>query len=256
MLNQNSFIEKQIQFTQHIRDPQHQPKPDDVEERRMAIYRDLIYNNVEGFISSGFPVIRSIYSEENWHKLIRDFFIKHQCHTPLFLEISQEFIAYLQNERKTQAEDPAGLIELAHYEWVELALSISQVENDLTLVNPNGNLLEQHPVISNLAWPLSYAFPVHKMSAEYLPKQVPEQATHLIVYRDRLDEVQFMEINAVTARLLALINEQPESSGRQILEIIAEELQADLNTVINGGLNGLQDLQARGIIIGISYQPD
>ncbi|MCW9012990.1 MAG: putative DNA-binding domain-containing protein [Gammaproteobacteria bacterium] len=248
-----TFIKTQMQFSQHIRDPENVAPPSGIEDRRMNIYRDLFYNNVEGFIASGFPVIRSIYSAAHWHKMIRDFFIKHRCQTPYFLQISEEFLSYLQNERTPQAEDPTGLIELAHYEWVELALSISTDDCHLKQINPNGDLLEQHPIISPLAWSLAYTFPVHRMSPDFLPTQPPEQATYLIVYRDRLDDIQFMEINAVTAQLLHLINQSANATGKEILLQIAEMLNAaDHEMIVNAGLASLQQLQARGIILGTS----
>ena len=245
------FIKTQLQFAQHIRNPEKVAAPADIENRRMGIYRDLFYNNIENFLASGFPVIRSIYSEENWHKMARDFFIKHRCHSPYFLEISEEFLDYLQNERQPQAEDPAGLIELAHYEWVELALSISTEEIDLGMVDTNGDLLAKQPVLSPLAWSLAYQFPVHRMSPGYLPEEPPEQASYLVVYRDRRDEVNFMEINAVTAHLLNLIKENPSATGKEIMLQIASDLNApDPGSIIQTGLSSLQELQARGIILG------
>ena len=158
-----AFKQHQYAFTAHLRDPQKNAIPDGIEDRRMNIYRELLYNNIESFISGGFPVIRDIYSDENWHRMVRDFFAHHQCKSPYFLEISQEFIDYLQNEREPQADDPAGLIELAHYEWVELALHISDETICMDQVDANGDLLNQCPVFSPVAWPLAYQFPVHTM---------------------------------------------------------------------------------------------
>ena len=74
----SAFKKHQYEFTAHIRDPEKNAMPDGIEDRRMKIYRELLYNNIEGFISSGFPVIREIYSDENWHKMVRDFF----CQSP------------------------------------------------------------------------------------------------------------------------------------------------------------------------------
>ena len=63
----------------HIRDPENNKKPADVEERRMAIYRDLFFNNVDGFVSSAYPVLKSLYTEQAWQRLIRHFFSMHDC---------------------------------------------------------------------------------------------------------------------------------------------------------------------------------
>ena len=46
------FIRKQFEFAAHIRDPENNPVPDNIEDRRMAIYRELFFNNVEDFMAS------------------------------------------------------------------------------------------------------------------------------------------------------------------------------------------------------------
>ena len=249
-MTDQAFKKIQYAFTAHLRDPENNPAPEGIEDRRMGIYRDLLYNNIDGFLSGGFPVIRSLYNDENWHRMVRDFFAHHQSRSPYFLEIGQEFLAYLQEEREPQAEDPAGLQELAHYEWVELALNISDESIDMDGVEPNGDLLAGHPVLSPVAWPLAYRFPVHKMGSECLPAE-PEQPTYLIVYRNRNDEVKFMELNPVTARLINLLEEDESLSGLQALEQIIKEMNhPGPDVVIQGGLSALEELQGCGIILG------
>ena len=44
-----SFIEIQNEFMAHIREPKKNKKPSGIEDRRMSIYRDLFFNNIEGF---------------------------------------------------------------------------------------------------------------------------------------------------------------------------------------------------------------
>lgn len=245
------FKKHQYEFTAHIRDPQKNAKPDGIEDRRMGIYRELFYNNIEGFISSSFPVIRTIYNDENWHKMVRDFFSNHESHTPYFLEIAQEFIDYLKNERQPQKEDPAGLIELAHYEWVEMALHVSDETIDMNDINANGDLLTQCPIFSPVAWPLVYQFPVHTMGPDNLPDKAPEQPTYLVVYRNRKDEVRFLEINPVTARLIGLLQENESFTGLAAIESISKEMNhPNPDVVKQGGQAALEELQQHGIILG------
>lgn len=246
-----AFKKIQYDFTAHLRDPEKNPAPEGIEDRRLNIYRDLLYNNIESFLSNGFPVIRSIYNDNDWHKMVRDFFATHKSQSPYFLEISQEFLAYLENEHEPQPEDPAGLLELAHYEWVELALNVSDESIDMCNIEPNGDLLKNHPVLSPVAWPLAYQYPVHKIGPDNLPEEAPEQITYLVVYRNRNDKVKFMEINPVTARLLNLLQENENISGQQALEQITEEMQhPNPDIVMQGGLEALQELQQHGIILG------
>ena len=253
--NQPEFIRRQYEFAAHIRDPKNNPAPPDVEQRRMNIYNELFYNNVEGFMSNSFPVIKSIYGEQAWHDLIHDYFSVHHAHTPLFSEMPREFLKYLENDRDIQETDPPFLLELAHYEWVELALGLRDLENDLNEINPEGDLLEGIPVLSSLAWSLNYHYPVHLISPEFQPQQVPEQATYIVVYRNTDDEIGFMELNPVTARLLQLISETDKNAaaktGRDLLEIIANEMNHPNPTVvIEGGLQAMQDLRSRNILLG------
>jgi len=246
-----AFKKHQYEFTAHIREPEKHASPVGIEDRRMGIYRDLLYNNIEGFISSSFPVIRKIYNDENWHKMIRDFFARHKCQSPYFLEISQEFIEYLRHERTPHTEDPAGLTELAHYEWVELALHVSDEEINMDEVNSNGDLLRQRPVFSPLAWALSYQFPVHTMGPDNLPEEAPAQATYIVAYRNRNDEVNFLEINPVTARLVDLLQENESYTGLDAINCIIKEMNhPNPDVVKQGGQAALEELQQYGIILG------
>jgi hypothetical protein len=244
------FIRRQYEFAAHIRDPEKVPCPEDVTEQRMAAYRELFFNNVEGLLANSFPVLRSVLENQAWCHLVRDFFVHHRAQTPLFHEIPREFLQYL--EKKIVApSDPSFLLELAHYEWVELALSLSDEEANEE-IDPEGNLLEGLPIISTLAWPLCYRFPVHRISREYQPVEPNIQPTFLIVYRDRNDQVAFMEINSVTARLLELLSKREANSGRAALMQIAHELQhPSLKQVIAGGHQTLKELRVRHILLGI-----
>lgn len=246
-----AFKQQQYAFTAHIRDPENHALPDGIEDRRMKIYRELLFNNVNGFVSSAFPVLRSLYEDETWQRMIRDFFAHHQSVSPYFLKISEEFLAYLQQEHQPQPEDPAGMIELAHYEWVELALSVLDEDIEMDDIDPNGDLVQGRPVISPLAWPLAYQFPVHQMGPDFLPETAPEQPTYLVVYRNRNDEIRFMELNPVTARLLHLLQEDSEMTGKRAIATIVDEMQhPQPEIVMHGGRAALLELQETGIIIG------
>jgi len=253
-----NFMQQQYEFAAHIRDPEHERAPDNIEDRRMGIYRELFYNNVEGFLSNSFPVLRKLMDDDSWHAMARDFYARHQCHSPLFLEIPREFLNYLQQERTDRADDPPFLRELAHYEWVELALSVAEAGDEevhARQTDPSGtepDLLDAIPIVSVLVWPLFYCYPVHQIGPEFIPATPGEQTTYLLVYRDSDDEVGFIELNPVSARLLALLQEDTKLSGRQALEQIAAELQhPNPDVVIDGGRQILQEWQQRGIVRGM-----
>ncbi len=243
-----------MRLASHIRDPAAQPAPENIEDRRLAIYRDLFFNNVSGLLAGTYPVLRKILGADRWRDLVRDYFARHKSHTPYFLEISRDFLAYLENDRQAAASDPPFLLELAHYEWVELALSVADVE--LPDADPHGDLMAMVPVVSPLAQVLCYRFPVHTIKPEFQPQEPPSAPTWLVVARNRQDKVSFLHINEVTARLLALAAEN-KHTGRSMLEIIAREMQHEQpDTVIAGGKDLLQMLLEKHIILGTCRMED
>lgn len=251
MADRPAFQDIQYAFAAHIRDPERHGAPEGIEDRRMKIYRQLFFNNVAHLLSRTFPVLFKILGKERWDRLIRDYFANHESHTPLFLEMPREFLHFLEQERGDVEDDPPFLYELAHYEWVELALSIDEREPSLDNVDPNGNLLDAWPEISPLVWSVRYRYPVHTISPDNQPSEPPEMPTFLVVHRKSDGSIGFLEINAVTARLIELLAEEDLPSGRAALIQIAEELDHPRpKKVVSGGLEILEDLRRREIIIG------
>lgn len=248
------FKQAQYEFAAHIRDPESNPKPADVESRRMKIYNELFFNNVEDFIANTYPVLKEITAEDKWQEMIRDYFSNHLSQTPLFPEMPREFLKYLETERHN-SNDPPFIKELAHYEWIELALMTSELDNDINwnAIDKDGYLLNNQPVISPLAWAITYQYPVHQISTDFLPDTISEQPVYLLIYRDNEDEVRFMELNPVTALLIQLINEDNELTTKEMLELIAEKLNhPEPNVVIEGGVQIIQDLKNRNVILGVN----
>lgn len=241
----------QMSFAGHIRDPEGQPAPEGIENRRMQVYRELFFNNVSSMLASNFPVIRTLYSGDRWNGLIRDFYSEHRCQTPLFPELPKEFLRYLQDGRGDRHDDPPFLHELAHYEWVELALSLEERELDEVEADPDGDLITGVPVLSPLAWPLSYRFPVHLIKPGYQPDEPPGQGTHLLVYRDRRYDVKFMKLNEVSRLLLLLLKEDQGKTGLELLEQVAQAIQhPQPELVMKSGTELMEDLRRRDILLG------
>ena len=254
MANLPLFKKMQYEFAAHIRDPRVNKKPADIEARRMKIYSNLFFNNVEDFISNTYPVLKSITPEDRWQDMIRDYFSNHLSQTPLFPEMPREFLNYLETERDNP-DDPAFIKELAHYEWIELALMTSELDQDINWekIDTEDELLNGQPVMSPLAWPLTYQYPVQKISPDFLPKSPTEQPTYLLIYRDQDDEIHFMELNPVSALLIQLINEDNNLTTKEMLENIAQQLNhPEPEVVIQGGYQVVQDLKNRNVILGIN----
>jgi hypothetical protein len=245
---QVDFKAKQLEFSAYIRDPFNNPRPKDVKQQRIETYRELFFNNIDSFLSSNFPVLKKILDEKQWFELSQDFFSRHLCTTPYFSEIPEEFLDYLENERQNSADFPF-LLELAHYEWVEMALSIAKQEITANSSEFIANISQQNIALSALAWPLVYRFPVQQISPSFLPEVIPEQPTYLLVYRDIVDEVNFIQIPPVTFRLLQILQENKAMSCENCLNQIAQESEHPIpKTIIQSGLQIIKDLAVKNII--------
>jgi len=245
----------QRQFTRHIRDPLHVSRPKDVNARRMGVYTEIVFNNLAEVVSACFPVCRNLLGVRRWNRLLRRFFIEHQCASPLFRQIPEEFLRWLeatQEHETTKEELPAFLYSLAHYEWIEMALAFSDaVAVEHTAEPAPGDLLAKRPVLAPALALLSYPYAVHRINKRRQPEQPDDEPTHIVVFRRTDDMVKFIVLNQVSARLLALLS-AGDLSGEQALRQIAAEMQHPKpQVVLDGGLEIMQGLRAEGVIIGV-----
>lgn len=249
-----SFQLTQRQFAAHLRDPETVSPPPDIEPRRLKIYLDLFYNNIENFLRNGFPVLRSLLDDTRWHALVRAFFRGHACASPYFIEIPREFVEFLADGSAPAADYPPFMVELAHYEYMELALEVAREELPRMGVNPEGDLMSAAPFLSPLMCVLSYRWPVHHIAADFIPEEPLVDPVFLVVYRDPEDRVCFLEINAITAGLLQKIEASPRQPGRQILADLARDLGLGQEQTLQFGAQALEQLRARHILLGTSLE--
>jgi uncharacterized protein len=237
----------------YIRDPARAPAPAGIEPRRLQVYRDLFFSNIDSMLAGSFPVIRRILDGERWQVLVREFFRDHSASTPLFTELAREFVRYL--ETRVDADhgtgDPPWLAALAHYEWVELALQISELRVDAVPHDPEGDLLDGRPLVSPLAWPLEYPWPVQRIGPDYQPDAPPDAPTWLLLQRDAAGDVRFQQLSALTFRLLQRLDQQPDLDGLAQLQALAIEAAApSVEAFVAQGTAMLQQLRRDGTICG------
>jgi len=248
--NGKPFQIYQIAFARHIRDPKANARPTGVDARRMKIYNELLFHNLEGFLLACFPVLRSLLSDRKWTKLVREFFAEHRCHTPFFRQIPDEFVQYVQSERGWRAGDPPYLSALVHYEWIELVLSVSNKEIERERIDPQGDLVTGRPALNPVLALLQYAYPVQRIGPHYKPRAAPAEPTYLLVFRDADFNVRFIALNPVSARLLDLLQSGTLSTEKAFKKIAQELKHPDPRVVIQGGLEILRDLHAQGAVLG------
>lgn len=234
-------------FAAHLRNPAANPPPPGVNAARAGVYVELLFNNVEDFLSNCFPVIRSILDETQWHGLVRQFYAEHACTTPYFREISAEFVQWLTST--SLSDHPPFLLELAHYEWVEIPLTLADAAIDWQQIDPEGDLLDGTPVLNPVMLLQSYQYPVHRISTAYQP-HTPEPV-HLLLIRNTENKINFIALNAITARLVQWLQEGV--SARQALTQIAAEIQhPNTEQLLQFGLTLLHQFRQQHVLLGVA----
>lgn len=232
----------------HVRDPQAHPGPPGIEPRRLKIYSDLVHNNLDGLLAGNFPVIRKTLDDADWGSLVRGFLSRHHSHTPLFTELGREFIAFLESEAGSDPTRP-WLAELAHYEWAELGLQLSEAE--LPPHNADGDLLDGVPALSPLAWPLAYRWPVHRIGPDFQPIEPPHEPTLVLLRREPDGRVHFSMLSPLLFRLLELVGAGSGETGRALLQRLAVEAgQSDVDAFIDHARPMLRRLHEEGVLPG------
>lgn len=240
----------------HVRDPATHPGPPGIEARRLKIYGDLVYNNLDGLLAGGFPVIRKTLGDEAWGVLVRGFLARHRSRTPLFTELGRELIAFLESDAGIDPGRP-WLAELAHYEWAELGLQLSDAAT--TTHDPDGDpgsspgqaLLDGIPLLSPLAWPLAYRWPVNRIGPDFQPAEPPAQPTLVLLRREHDGRIHFSALSPLLYRLLELVGANADRSGRELMRQLAREAgQADFDGFLREATPMLQRLHAEGVLQG------
>jgi len=234
-----SLFQQQNTLGLYLRDPDHCAPPAGMDVTRAQVYRDLIFANLSSLLSGTFPVLIKILGDEHWRSLVRIFLRDYRARTPKFGEIAKEFVEFLASEPQALAEGswPPFMVELAHYEWIEMALQQSEAE-PLPLSDA-GLSLDQPLQVSPLAWPLAYAWPVQLVGPDYQPQTTPAQPTLLLVRRAEDWSVKFSALSPLAWRLLQRIEEFPQLDGREQLEGLAVE----------AGMAGSPEFMESGVVL-------
>src|SRR3546814_8729185 len=103
---------------------------------------------------------------------------------------------------------------------------------------------------SPLAWPLAYAWPVHRIGPDHQPLQQPAQPTLLLLRRESDGKVSFHVLSPLTFRLLERLEQAPGLSGREQLEALAAEAGAqDIDAFVHDGAALLAQLHREGTLL-------
>lgn len=243
-----AFQTQQRAFLNYLRNPSVAGPPEGFDAGRLSVYTDLLYNKFDESLSACFPVINRILTPQAWRALLLEFIANHSCRTPYYRRIPDEFVQYLRQIRPEDPEMPF-LADLAHFEWVELQLSIAETIDLPHRILSAEQLLRAVPMFPPGMQLLTYRWPVEDIGPDYLPTEVPEDITYILGFRDHNDQVQFVALSTATAHLVQRLHNSGLSGEQALAEMGGNLPQPALSQFMRFGLQTLSELNQRGAIV-------
>lgn len=232
----------QQQWANHLRSPQ-QPAPAGVDPQRLALYRMLCVNGLDGLLAGSFGRLQAALGPQQWRVAVETFQAEYRCHTPLFPQVGAHFLAWLGD---TALPLPAWAGELAHLEWTRHTLLFADASAPpatTAALDPQAEL-----ALSPLARVCGYRWPVHR--PDQLHPDASEAAappTLLLLYRSADHRQHSSGLGVLAYRLLQAIDTAPGRLSDH-LQLLASEAGGNAPALLPQVLVQLQPLHAAGVI--------
>lgn len=127
---------------------------------RLKHYRRLVNNVVRDSLDSGFPITLASLGEEEWDRLVQDFFVHGRPGTPQIWRLPYEFYTYHSARETGRKTGRPYLDDLLYFEWMEL-----EVQNMPDRAFPDfvkdGSLLEDRLAFNPEFEIMKLSYPVH-----------------------------------------------------------------------------------------------
>lgn len=238
---QQNFIDYVLNNTEQL--------PVNTDVRHMDVYRELVFNNIEDVLTNAFPVLNSLYEKPQWEQLLQHFFSTHTCQTAIYAELPDEFMQFLQTQYQLTEYDPIFMLELAHYEWLELSASMAIEDVNSEKISKDQAIETNTFLLSHTANIAQYHFDVQNICQEYQPKTSLPQPEFFCIYRNDNDEVLFLRLAPLTAQLLNYIENYPHCTWLEIsLWLIETYGDMEIENLEQHGQQMFLTMVERGII--------
>lgn len=245
------FRALQRQLTAHLRDPQANPPPEGPEDRRIAIYRRLVFGNAARLLGANFPVARKQLGKDAFSALIRDFLREHRAETPYFPRMAGELQSWYRKAQPRRPDDPPWLGELILYESEKRRLRNAADPEPSPETDPAGDVISGVPAPSPLLRLLTLRYPVHRGKSGKLDDAPPDVPSFLLLRRDSAGRMRTEELGVLSAGLLAMILDGSTQTGAELLENMMQQAPAEARPALTRqGKALLRRFHRVGVLLG------
>ncbi|MEO9258288.1 MAG: DNA-binding domain-containing protein [Crocinitomicaceae bacterium] len=214
MILSDETYEQQAALASYCRDG-HLPQLDATIPDNLNQYRRLVFNIISDALETTYPISAKKIGTKDWEQLVDDFFSNYPCSSAQIWSMPYELITYLESAEHPIKTKFPWLMELLHFEWLEVEIFCD--EDEEILFQKSTDVLNEKLVINPTLRLEHFTFPVHKAV------ELKEQSDYyLLAYRStENDKVYFEEITG----FLALIVHQIVNSELDLHDILIESGQ-------------------------------
>lgn len=206
----NPSAAHQAILANYIRDPDHAPKPEGIDDKRLAVYHHLVRANLASFLNRCFSATLAILGEGQWQALQTRFLQKAQAQSPYFRDIPAQFLHFVQTENSVSD----GILALMDFEHHQLLAEIAP-NRSLTPTWGKSDLLQ------GVASAFILSYEQDFISSDLQAIEAGRQ--QLVVWRNPTDEVYYQAIASAEYELLAHFFTQADSY-QQLCQALAAEI--------------------------------
>lgn len=234
---------QQNAFTQCLRHPSITEMPVGVSPDRMAIYRELIRNNLLGFVESTFPVSASLLPQALWDSLCNDFVASARCKSPRFIDIPAHFLEHVAQLDWPQLAEYPWLEELMHFEWMELAVDVAETDEELTPDSIHSSASGWH--VTAHVWPMAYQWPVANWSASTTREDIEKGLQGVLFWRDQELRTRMLTTTPLTLALVDQLKAKPWQTTSQLVAWATAAGVADAKSSV---ITALESMHENGVV--------
>lgn len=240
----NDFRQYQFALARHLRDPLSVPAPVGVDAKAPATCTQEMVKHLRDVLEPAFPITQALLGEDIWEHSVRLFLKDAPNHTPWASTTQRAFVDHVCKSPEMQ-NLPAWLQDLAHFEWLQNAVSTAPVQ--WPTFNANADVMQHAVVLNPTHVEAAYEWPVHSIDTEYKPDDM--QKTYVSMLRDMDDELHVLESSVFRGQLLDLLREG--QTGEQAFIVLAHWLShPEPDAFVCEGAEVMAQLQREGIVLG------
>jgi hypothetical protein len=181
-----------------------------VNETHVKQYRRLVFNVIDDTLITAYPLTRKLLSHKEWDDLVQEFFSTRNCSNPQIWKMPKELFEFLESKEHVLVEKYPFLLDLLHFEWLEIELYMMEDE-PLLAYSTEGDVQEDAFYLNPELQILALQYPVHIKIAKEIITEDEGQYFVAIHRHPSNGKVIFTEINYAHLLLIDLLMQKPST---------------------------------------------